>query len=138
MSTFAILVVILGVLSGLINFAIGLMRRNHLWVAVMRFGAGLVSFAAAGAAVYAKTAGLHLPASWHSTEYTIFLFMALAIFVGGTLYLPATIERNVLPVAETAPVKTATTLTGKLAGDPGVRIANNNVGGNNTNEEWVN
>lgn len=131
MSTFAILVVILGVLSGLINVAIGLMRRNHLWVAVMRFGAGLISFAAAGSAVYAKTNGLHLPAGWHSTEYTIFLFMALAIFVGATLYLPATIERNVLPAAEAPPTKT--TLTGKLTGDAGVRIANNS-----STEEWVN
>ena len=131
MSTFATLAIILGVLSGLINFGIGIMRRDHIWVALMRFIAGLVSFAVAVGVIVSKMNGIHLPAGWHSGDNIIFLFIGLALFVGATLMLPSSIERNLLPAAAPQP-KQKTTLTGKLSGEPGT------VGVAKNNEEWVN
>ena len=128
-STVAVLVVIFGVLAGLINVIFGMLRRGYIWVALMRFGLALVSFGAAGGVITAKMSGIHLPASFHTTEAIIYLFIGLAIFIGATLMLPSTVERNVLPAAEQP--KTQTTLTGKLTGSAGVSVANNN-------EEWVN
>ncbi len=127
-STVAVLVIIFGVLAGLINVVFGMLRRGHIWVALMRFGLALVSFGAAGVVTMAKLSGVHLlPSTWHSTEAIIYLFIGLAIFVGATLMLPSTVERNVLPATEQP--KTKTTLTSKLSGT--VSVANNN-------EEWVN
>jgi hypothetical protein len=129
-STVAVLVIIFGVLAGLINVIFGMLRRAHIWVALMRFGLALVSFGAAGGVTMAKLTGTRLlPQGWHTTEAVIYLFIGLAIFVGATLMLPSTVERNVLPAAEQP--KTPTTLTGKLTGSAGVSVANNN-------EEWVN
>lgn len=126
MTIFSVVAIFIGVLAGLINVGIGILRREVIIVSLMRFAAALVSFAAPVTIFIIKAEGGRIvPTAWHQTVY---LVLALAIFVGITLMVPASIERNITPPApETTPKRT----TGKLTGDAGVRIANQN-------EEWVN
>lgn len=130
MSTFAIIGVILSVFAGLLNFFTGLMRRQQMMLMLMRFGLSIFSFIVTAVIIVAKIDGVallkYLPAD--SSKY-LYLFIVLALYVGLTLMLPATIERNNPAVAaDSAPKPNP---TGKLAGSPGVRVANQN-------EEWVN
>lgn len=124
MSIYSILAVILGVLAGVINLSLGVMRRAQPLLALMRFGAALVGFAAPVVILVAHSQGLRLvPTEWHNAAY---LLIALAIFVGVTLMVPATIERSALAPA---PVERK---TGPLtAGQSGVRIANE------SGDDWV-
>jgi len=126
--TFTILVVILGTLAGIINFAYGLIGREQPIIAVMRFAVGIISFAIAGIMLYIQVRNIALPTDITKIPLA-YLFIALGLFVGATLMLPATVERTLRP-AETAAAETPHT-TGKLGGESGVRIANQN-------EEWVN
>jgi hypothetical protein len=125
-SLFTILVIILGMLAGLINFAFGVARREHFGIAAMRFLVGIVSFGVAAATLVVQIEKLSLPKEITDLNL-IYLFIALGLFIGATLMLPATIERSVLPASEQPTIRT----TGKLSDNAGVRIANQG-------EDWVN
>ena len=126
MTIFSVVAIFIGVLAGLINVGIGVLRREVIGVSIMRFIAALVSFAGPLAIFFIKAQGGRLvPPEWHQTVY---LVLGLLIFVGITLMVPASLERTISPPAPDATPKRD---TGKLTGDAGVRIANQN-------EEWVN
>ena len=133
MSVFATMGVILAILAGLINFGIGLLRRKHPLMAMMRFGISILSIIAAASIILAKANNVSL-SGWGVTESLkyIYLLMGLAIFVGLTLMLPATVERNNLPAEERITPTPASKATPSAAtGDGGVRVVK-------PNDEWVN
>ncbi len=127
MSIFTLLAIILGVLAGVINLGIGILNRDVVAVMLLRVAAAIVSFAAPVVILVMHSQGLRIvPTGWHSTVY---LTLALAIFVGITLMMPATLQRSLMPAqASTTPPPR---VTSKLSGEPGVRTANQN-------DEWVN
>ena len=125
MSTFTILAIILGVLAGFVNIGFALLNREVPSVVGVRILAALISFATPVVVLVVHAQGQSLvPAGWHNTVY---LTLALAIFVGVTLMVPATIQRSLAP----ATVEPPRPVTNKLNGDPGVRMANQP-------DEWVN
>ena len=134
MSVFAILGVTLAIIAGLINLATGLLRRKHAMMMLMRIGISIISFLAAVAIILFKADNLTLAAYGvtGASKY-IYLFMALAIFVGITLMLPATIERNNLPPEDRfTPTPRPASATGNIAAaDGGVRVIKED-------DKWVN
>jgi hypothetical protein len=134
MSVFTILGVTLAIIAGLINLAIGLLRRKHAMMMLMRLGISLISFLAAAAIIIFKADNQAL-ASYGitGTSKYIYLFMALAIFVGITLMLPATVERNNLPPEERfTPTPRPAGASGNIAtADGGVHVIKED-------DKWVN
>ncbi len=134
MSLFAILGVTLAIIAGLINLGTGLLRRKHAMMMLMRIGISIVSFLAAAGIILFKSDNLAL-ANYGvtGTSKYIYLFMALAIFVGLTLMLPATIERNNLPPEDrfTPTPRPASAAGNVAAADGGVRVIKEG-------DEWVN
>lgn len=129
MSIFSWLAVVLGVFAGVINLVTGILNRDRATVMALRLVAALVSFAAPVVIVVAHLQGMPLvPTGWHNTVY---LTLALAIFVGVTLMLPATIQRSLAPPPSPAPPAPPRPVTRNLTGEPGVRIAQ-------PSDEWVN
>ena len=146
MSIFATLVIVFGILAGLTNVALGIVHREQIMLLLMRLLVALIGFGAAAGVIVAKSQGWHLPAGLRTSESTIYLFIALALFVGATLALPSTIERNFFPRPKEE-MKTTKISTGKLAtaptaqstGTPSGNIAGApNVGIATKDEGWVN
>jgi hypothetical protein len=133
LSLFTNLVIILGMLAGVINFAIGIMRHDRLAVAMLRFGAGIVAFAIAIILLIANVQDIALLPKDLETWNPIFLFIALGIFIGATLMLPTTLQSSMLPPEEKEIDERATgKLAGKVNGESsGIRFANQS-------EDWVN
>lgn len=133
MSVFATLGVILAILAGLINFGVGLMRRKHPLIALMRFGLSAFSVVAAATILIVKADKFSLIALAGSEQIKYFyLFAALAIFMGLTLMLPASVERNNLPLDERIiPTPAPKGAPSAATSDGGVRTAK-------PNDEWVN
>lgn len=130
MQLFTILVIVFGILAGVVNFGYGLLHRNRIWIAAMRFGVGVISLVIAGVALANQLNVIALPGMQQLS--LIYTFIALGLFVGGTFMLPATIERNVLPAEEQPHVTPRQ--TGKLGGnppEPGIRLVNQT-------DDWVN
>jgi hypothetical protein len=136
MSVFAVVGVVLAVAAGLINIVTGLLRRKHAMLAAMRFGLGLLSLIAAAAIIVFKSANDTLAQfNVTGTMKYVYLIMALAIFVGVTLMLPATVERNNLPPEDRfQPSVRPATVTGpapQVANEGGVHVAKED-------DKWVN
>lgn len=128
MSIYSILAIILGVMAGVINLTLGMLRRGQPLMVAMRLAAAIISFAVPIVVLVAHSQSVALvPKEWHNSAY---LAIALAIFVGVTLMVPATVERGNQPPAPATP-PSPTRKTGTLSGQPGVRIANEN------GDEWV-
>jgi hypothetical protein len=142
MSFFAILGVTLAIIAGLINFVTGLLRRKHTMMMLMRIAISILSFIAAAAIIVFKTDNQTLASYGVSgTSKYIYLFMALAIFVGVTLMLPATVERNNLPAEDRFTPSSRTpraAATGSLAGTGGVTNADGGVHVAKEDDKWVN
>jgi hypothetical protein len=136
MTVLSTLAVILALLAGIVNFGAGLMRRKYPLMAVMRFGLCVLSIAAAVTIIIAKADSVSLASLGVSTSLKyIYLIMGLAIFVGLTLMVPASVERNNLPAEErlapSANRPMPPTSPSATPGEGGVRMAK-------TNDEWVN
>jgi hypothetical protein len=138
MSAFTIAGLILAILAGIINLGVGVLRIKHRLLALMRFGIAIACFAIAAGIVILKANDVSLTGLGVTGATKIaYLAMGLAIFVGGTLMLPASIERNNLPAEErltptTHPSTPPTPrTTGALSSDGGVRVANQG-------DDWVN
>lgn len=128
MSAFTIIGVILALLAGFINLGVGLMRRNHPMILVMRVGIGILSLAVAVAIIILKTDNISFASvGVTGLSKTIYLLMGLAIFVGATLMLPASVERNSLPTEDQ--MRPGVRPTSVNQGDSGVRVVK---------EDWMN
>ncbi len=134
MTLFAILGITLAIIAGLINFVTGLLRRKYPMLMLMRIAISIVSFIAAAAIIVFKTDNQTLATyGVTGTSKYLYLFMALAIFVGLTLMLPATVERNNLPPEDRfTPTSRATgTLASAGGGEGTVHVAKED-------DKWVN
>jgi hypothetical protein len=88
-------IVAIGLLATVINFGLAAGRRDRPLYAAVRLLAGVVSLAVSGGVVLSKLAlGLHLPSSILGTDPKAFVIIATGLFIGGTLMLPAYIERG--------------------------------------------
>jgi drug/metabolite transporter (DMT)-like permease len=125
-SVVAILGIIIGVFAGLANLILAPLRRDRPLVVLVRLVAALLGFAGAAAIVVAHVQGAQLPQELNTVLYQA---IGLFLFVGVTLMVPATIDRNTAPQPTPDP---ATRTTGKLSGQAGVTIANQST------DEWVN
>lgn len=95
MTTFWIVIIILGVLAAVVNFAIAASRRNEPMVAAVRALAGLVSLVASVGIVVGKEANLvSVILPWPLKV------IAAGVFVFAVLFLPSTIGK----ASETAEV----------------------------------
>lgn len=125
------IVIIFGAFAGVINLGFALLRREYTPVALMRIAMALVCFAVAGGTAYFATSGKPLPATISSLPL-IYIFIAVGLFIGATLMLPATIERTMIPPAEQlTPHTTGKLNTDKLTDRSGIRIGTQS-------EDWVN
>lgn len=137
MSAFTIAGLVLAILAGIINLGVGVLRMKHRLLALMRFGIAIACFAVAAGIVILKSNDVSLTSlgvtGWTKIAY---LLMGLAIFVGGTLMLPASIERSNVQAEERltptpAPHTPSARTTSAMSGEGGVRVANQG-------DDWVN
>jgi hypothetical protein len=128
MSAFTIIGVALAIIAGVINLGVGLMRRKHPMIMAMRLAIGVLSLVAAVAIIILKTESVSFATIGVSdSSKPIYLIMGLAIFVGATLMLPASVERSNLPTEEQMrPTMRPPTID---HGDSGVRLIK---------EDWMN
>ena len=124
--TFYYIISAVGTLAAIINFTLGWAHRARPLHLAVRLAAGIVSLALPVGFVVAKLIlHQHLPAAI-GPNAPQFVFIAAGLFVGGTLMLPAYIERN----GETTE---APTLQERAA-----RPANATVRLQQNSDEWVN
>lgn len=95
MTAFWYFIVAIGLLATVINFALAAGRRDRPLYAGVRALAGVVSLAVSVGIVVSKAVlGMHMPASFQGTDPRAFVIIATGLFIGGTLMLPAYIERG--------------------------------------------
>jgi hypothetical protein len=93
--TFYYIITAVGVLAAIINFTLGWAHRDKVLQAAVRFAAGVVSLVPpVGFVVVKLILNQHLPAAINGPRAPQFVFLAAGIFIGGTLMLPAYIERG--------------------------------------------
>jgi hypothetical protein len=89
MTTFWIVIIALGVLAAIVNFAIAITRRSEPMVVAIRALAGLVSLVAAVGIIVGKEADLvsvRLPLSYK--------VIGAGVFVFAVLFLPSILGKN--------------------------------------------
>ncbi|MBA3826402.1 MAG: hypothetical protein H0X24_21185 [Ktedonobacterales bacterium] len=128
MTAFTIIGVALALIAGFVNLGVGLLRRKHPMILVMRIAIGILSLAAAVAIIILKADNVSFATIGVTpSSKPIYLIMGLAIFVGATLMLPASVERNNLPTEEQLrPTPRPTTIS---QGESGVHMVK---------EDWMN
>lgn len=85
----------IGALAAIINFSLGWAHRGRPLHALVRFAAGIVSLGlAVGVVVTKLILNLHLPRALEGPGANEYVFIAAGLFIGGTLMLPAYIERS--------------------------------------------
>jgi hypothetical protein len=129
MTVFTIIGVALALIASVVNLGVGLLRRKHPMILAMRIAIGILSLAAAVAIIVLKMQDVSFKSIGVSdNSKPIYLLMGLAIFVGATLMLPASVERNNLPTDEQLR-PTARLTTTISQGESGVHVVK---------EDWVN
>jgi hypothetical protein len=85
----------LGTLAAIINFSLGWAHRARPVHALVRFAAGVVSLVPPiGILVSKLMLHLHLPLALQGPNEYQYIFIATGLFIGGTLMLPAYVERS--------------------------------------------
>ncbi|HEV2239380.1 MAG TPA: hypothetical protein VGR57_22180 [Ktedonobacterales bacterium] len=93
--TFYYIITAVGVLAAIINFTLGWAHRQKVLQAAVRLAAGVVSLVPpVGFVVVKLILNQHLPSFINGPRTPQFVFIAAGMFIGGTLMLPAYIERG--------------------------------------------
>jgi hypothetical protein len=125
--TFYYIITAVGTLAAIINFSLGWAHRDKMLQAVVRFTAGVVSLIPPVGFIIAKLIlNQHLPPFINGPRAPQFVFIAAGLFIGGTLMLPAYIERGSAE-AEAPSIQ-----------ERAARPANATVRLQKTLDEWVN
>ncbi|HEY7982534.1 MAG TPA: hypothetical protein VID73_00115 [Ktedonobacterales bacterium] len=125
--TFYYIITAVGVLAAIINFTLGWAHRDKLLQAAVRFAAGVVSLVPpVGFVIVKLILNQHLPQAINGPRAPQLVFIAAGLFIGGTLMLPAYIERG-------SGEAEAPTIQERAA-----RPANATVRLQQTLDEWVN
>jgi hypothetical protein len=84
-----------GVIVAIINFSLGWAHRQQMLHAFVRFAAGIVSLVPpVGFVIVKLILNQHLPQVINGPRTPQLVFIAAGLFIGGTLMLPAYIERG--------------------------------------------